>query len=209
VKADFGFPSKFGLGVRSAARWTYAEVNTRRLALRQGGANLSRLSTLFHSPSLSPSRAREMEFFRLRLFNRSVASRQEENYIVSCVIRSNIDHLMPSLNESVGIRSFQRGSWETCSQVKPATPHRSLSLVFSFVDAFEDGKARFLGVGNRQFVRRVKGGKHFAHRFLAGRAFGQRRGGERPAQDESPATDRAVPFAQFIFVQRHNGRTEG
>src|SRR5262245_49408263 len=85
---------------------------------------------------------------------------------------------------------------------------RLLPLVFALADAFEDGEAGFLGIGNRKRPQRVKRRKDFANRLFASGALGQRRGGDRPTQNEFAAADLAVALTEFVFVQWHFGKSE-
>jgi hypothetical protein len=85
-------------------------------------------------------------------------------------------------------------------------PRELLSLVFPLINPFEHGKSRFFGVGDRERLEldgRIEGGKDLAHRFLAGRAIGQRLRRERPTQREFAAAHLASALAQFVFVNRH------
>jgi hypothetical protein len=70
-----------------------------------------------------------------------------------------------------------------------------LPFIFSFIDALQDCKARFLGIGNREGLRRVKSGPYAADGFLAGGAVSERRGREWAAEGEFTTTDFAVALA--------------
>lgn len=73
-----------------------------------------------------------------------------------------------------------------------------LAFEFPFAEAFVDLEASFLGIRDGEgfeFVRSAEAGNDLADRLFAGRAMGERLGGERSVQGEPATASGAVAFA--------------
>lgn len=106
--------------------------------------------------------------------------------------------------EPLNRRHNQTGSRFSHLTIQPIT--NSLPFIFAFADLFEHGEPGLFGVRNGQRLelgRRVETGNDFAHRLFAGRAFGQLRRAQRPAQREPPAAHLALASTQLVLVKRH------
>ena len=86
-------------------------------------------------------------------------------------------------------------------------PETLLAFIFALVDALEDGKTGFFGVGDGERLEFVGGGEagdNFADGLFAGRTVGEGPGGQGPVQGEGATANLAAAFAHFIFVNGHN-----
>ena len=81
-----------------------------------------------------------------------------------------------------------------------------MPFVLPLADAFEDGKAGLLGVGNRERFGGIEVREDLANLLFAGWAMGQRGRREGAEEGKPAAADFAVTFAEFVFVKWHNER---